>query len=359
MIPVPGNSSRLFTTYSEAITQPIGYLNFGLAPTNSMIINDAYNPDLIRYDQNYSTVNETQLSNSFMIFRPTLEKFFDSMFIDIGCGQGEFVRKIREFGCRAVGFDPVLQNPSDGLYKRLFDAESLTEVQDLSDHKVFIMRCVLPHIQNPWNFLDVIFDRFPHSLVVLQHQNFPKLISNGQWNLLMHDHVNLFRLVDFRDKYHVVEHSEFADSEWDQVILSKGVKHVGSLPQNEMTDTHARDLAELSQLIRIRETHIEVLSQFSDVWIYGAAGKGINFAFALTQSGVRITGALDENQSLSGKFLECSGVEIFSFSEFIKRRINDSLVVVMNQNHLENARSKIGHLARTVGIKDLVCLPLQ
>ena len=356
MIPVPGNSSRLFESQLEATIQPIGFLDFGLSPENSIIRNEAFNPELIRYDDNYSTLNESQLNLSFEVFLPTLNKFPDSLFIDIGCGQGEFVRKIREHGGLALGFDPVLQNTDAGLYKEFFKPDSFPGAEAHAGHKVFIMRCVLPHIQNPWTFLDEILDRNPDSIVVLQHQNFTKLISNDQWNLLMHDHVNIFRFIDFQHKYNVVEHIEFADSEWDQVILSKSLKSVSNVDEIDVSLAHKKDLGDLTNLFRIRNAHIELLLEYSDVWIYGAAGKGINFAFALSRSGIKVTGALDENTELSGRFLECSGVEIFSFPEFFQRVTSDTIVIVMNQNHLERAKDRIGSLARTIGIKDLANL---
>ena len=172
MIPVPANSSRLFDNYLEAVRQPIGYLDFQVSPSDFIIKNQAFNPSLIIYDENYSTVNEVQLKSAFNVFQPILQEFSSSIFIDIGCGQGEFVSKIRGSGSTSIGFDPVMREPTEGLYKKFFKAQEFEFGKTDQHHKVFVMRCVLPHIQDPWRFLDSIFSRYPNSMIVLQHQNF-------------------------------------------------------------------------------------------------------------------------------------------------------------------------------------------
>ena len=150
---VPGNSSRSFQTYLEAVTQPRGWFQFGWTPEDPYLRNTKYEAGLIQFDRAYCTaVCGIDGSNSI----PTLDYFFDSVLpimerptrvTDVGCGQGEFVRALRDQGVEAVGFDPVLQESCSYLFAELWSAD-LTP-----DTNLIVMRCVLPHIADPWSFL--------------------------------------------------------------------------------------------------------------------------------------------------------------------------------------------------------------
>lgn len=103
---VPENSSSSIQTYSEAVTQPRGRLQFGWAPEERYLRNTKYEECLIQFDRAYCTaVCCIDGSNSIL----TLDYFFAALPIlqcptrvtDVGCAQGEFVRAI---GVDALGF---------------------------------------------------------------------------------------------------------------------------------------------------------------------------------------------------------------------------------------------------------------
>ena len=82
--------------------------------------------------------------------------------VDIGCGQGEFVKKLRKINVNAIGFDPALRKPTDFLYRQYFDPGV-----NHFDHPniIFVLRCVLPHIHNPFEYLNKIFEVSPDAQV--------------------------------------------------------------------------------------------------------------------------------------------------------------------------------------------------
>ena len=97
------------------MTQPRGRLQFGWAPEDLYLQNTKYQAGLIQFDRVYCTA-VFGINGSNLI--PTLGYIFGAVLpilqsrtciTDVGCGQGEFVRVLRNHDVEASGFDPVLR----------------------------------------------------------------------------------------------------------------------------------------------------------------------------------------------------------------------------------------------------------
>ena len=115
-----------------------------------------YNPSLVKFDEQYCTSVSTIESNFSL---PTLD-YFDEILnflgphprvVDIGCVQGELVMELQKRGYKAVGYDPVSRVDSPYISKTFWNPK------DSEEADLFVMRCVLPHISEPWLFLDLLF----------------------------------------------------------------------------------------------------------------------------------------------------------------------------------------------------------
>jgi 2-polyprenyl-3-methyl-5-hydroxy-6-metoxy-1,4-benzoquinol methylase len=95
--------------------------------------------------------------------------------IDVGFGQGEFVKSLRELGVEAIGFDPVLRHEDEFLFARYWDAE------DSPQADIIVMRCVLPHIPQPWKFLEEIATHQKSALVLIEFQKLEWSLRNKSW----------------------------------------------------------------------------------------------------------------------------------------------------------------------------------
>jgi len=334
----PANSSRYFDSITQAETQQIGSIKVEIEPNSGYLRNVEYNPLLINYDSNYTTVNQFHLSSSTKEFEKLRPILGGILIVDIGCGQGEFVEFVRQQGEKAVGFDPVCRNDNKYLHSEIFDPR--TGKLPISDSAmvVFVMRCVLPHIVEPWIYLSNIFKRWPNARILLQHQRLEYFHKTSSWNSLMHDHVNLFTLEDFSSRYEVENCTVFGGGEWQQILVSN--------KSEEKISINKTKIQMIDDLENIREKHIDLLSREDHIYIFGAAGKGINFAYAAAQSGTPLKGAIDDLSSLTGKFLECSGVEVLSSDYKKLPHLDDSILLVMNHNHLELARDRFQGFGR-------------
>lgn len=212
---------------------------------------------------------------------PTLEYFAlvrqvlgDSMHVtDVGCGQGEFVHAVRELGIQAVGFDPVLRQEGTHLFARYWDAK------DSPGTDLIVMRCVLPHLPQPWEFLDRIATYQKSALVLIEFQKLEWILQVGCWYQLCHDHVNQFSMFDFQDRYEVLLEGSFSNDEWGWVLFSP----------NSRRRVTPKECAQELQIQVLFEARTKFLSDLahstSKRFVWGAAAKGTMLSDACNQVG--------------------------------------------------------------------------
>ena len=309
--PVPGNASRYFDDPVAAAAQPRGRL--GIAVSDAGHVHNAlFAPELIRYDAGYLT---TSCEVSGAGWLPTLEYLpyvlrhwtgSPPSVCDVGCGQGEFVAALRGRGVEAVGFDPVLRAPGEHLYRDYW-----TPQDSRGDADLLVMRCVLPHIPDPWAWLQRAASRPRH--VLIEFQRLEWLVEKSVWYGLNHDHVNYFRLQDFTTRYRVVDSGRFADGEWAWVLIQIGGDDIAQEQASSDGDMGHSPLPGVSSLNQSRADATEHLRAVErPIVLWGAAGKGVVAADALLRSDILVLAAVDLDANKWDKFLEASAVGVIS-----------------------------------------------
>jgi SAM-dependent methyltransferase len=339
---VPANCSRYFSSYEESLEQPVGRISLKMNLEKTYVYNSLYQEELTLHDKNYCTSNAFQLKLSVENFLSTFkESLSQRIIIDIGCGQGEFVTEMSRSGYEAFGFDPVLRSESDNLFPEYYSPDKLST----QGNRIFVMRCVLPHIENPMLFLrNLISDA--EDIVYLEFQRIEWITENNLWSQISHDHVNYFSTDSFNRDFEVLKTGTFAEGEWGYVCLKKGKSKSDAIPEN------------LSKLIFMEEKIPSMIQEISKhlnspFAIYGAAGKGILFAFELYKLGIKEFVAIDENHEYWGKYLECSGVEVVNPIKFSDLKRSDTLLV-MNPNHYLFAKEKFAGVLNVKNISKLI-----
>jgi len=185
----PANGVLLSKSRNEALRQPTGLVQFAWNDQDPFLYNRMFDENLISFDENYcSVVNDIQGLTTV----PTLSylpRILEShlapnpVIIDIGCGQGEFVKALRKSGVDAIGYDPVLRRAESFLHPEYWSPAA-------PPADLYVMRCVLPHIPDPWNFLQLIAESSPRSLVLIEFQRLEWIIENDMWYQIGHGHVN-------------------------------------------------------------------------------------------------------------------------------------------------------------------------
>lgn len=240
--------------------------------------------------------------------------------IDIGCGQGEFVESLRAHGFQASGYDPALKAETQYLRRRLWSPAEGAPAD------LYVMRCVLPHIEEWESFLDDLFHEHPTSMVLVEFQSFEWITTNGIWQQLSHDHVNLFTNASFSRDYRVVARGSFAEGEWEYVLLGKrGKEEVAPNDNGSPSVSLGRLQKQRDECVRLhKETGFRTA-------VWGAAGKGQVLSHALHRG--QDIFAVDADPARWGKFLEGSGVQVSSPQDAIRTIRDDHLILVSNPRH--------------------------
>jgi hypothetical protein len=348
---VPGNSSRFFDNEIEARKQPHGQMLLDWDAKLGLFKNYAFDETLISHDAHYCTSvvemnGKPDIPTSNYICDLIEKKgLWESQIVDIGCGQGEFVEWLRSKGLKTIGFDPVLNNESNYLVSEYWTPSS-------AQADLFVMRCVLPHISGPWEFLNSLFEANPNSKVLIEFQDLKWILSKQIWWQISHDHVNSFTVRDFDEKYDLEETGSFSNGEWSWVLISKqaSTKKL-KCATNEGETSHFSE--KLMSLEELRSRSLEVVrslagNRLSELVIWGAAGKGIVLADAMSSSEIPGIIATDSDVNRWGKYLECSGVFVRNPNEIAEILNAESFVIVSNPNHVEvikrwvNSKCEVG-----------------
>lgn len=332
LIKAPANASRLFETIDEALRQPIGEIQLAASSEYEYIYNSAFKISQIRYDLNYCTSNIFHLEESKdyfeRLFAKKLARF--NSFVEIGCGQGEFVEYLKGLGFDAVGFDPVLKQPTNYLFDQLWTLNNERDLIPTIDslNTLYIMRCVLPHIPEPYSFLDSIFEQHPNAGVLIEFQRRDWIEQNKVWPQISHDHVNIFSEGDFKRHYSVLASGIFSNNEWAYILLTKRLRPRETV---ELMNIHDK----FEKIFKAREEELTHLNEIDrPIAIYGAAGKGIVFGFTLIDSGFYNVCAIDADKNRQGQHMDSSGIRVLGIEEAINNLPKNSIIAVMNPNHL-------------------------
>lgn len=329
---VPGNSSRFFDSSKEALQQPSGRIAVSSRYEDPYLFNSLFDRSIIQHDDSYCT-SVVDLERSVQV--PTLAYIerqvlphVDSppRIVDIGCGQGEFVDSLTRMGLPAIGYDPVLRHEARNLHKRYWNPDD-------PPADLYVMRCVLPHIHNPWDFLRGIAESSPGALVLIEFQQIDWVIRHSLWYQLSHDHVNMFCISNFTERYRVVNYGVFANEEWAWVLIDPG-----ETTNHALAPLDVDVASNFPALQASRDSTIRALSQMDKpLAVWGAAGKGTVLSASLKECGADVV-AIDADPLRWGKYLEHSGVRVISPELALKELPSSTQVLVANPNHFSDIK---------------------
>ena len=324
---VPGNASRFFDSVEQACSQPTGWISVSSRNEDPFLFNSRFDQTSIRHDDSYCTSvvdlgRTVQVPTATYFEREVMPHLVPTAHIvDIGCGQGEFVDLLTQQGLQAVGYDPVLRRESSNLHRRYWHP-------DEPPADLYVMRCVLPHIEDPWEFLGQIAESSPAALVLIEFQQIDWVFRHSVWYQLSHDHVNLFRTTDFSERYRVMGQGTFANDEWAWVLVNPGVTlHRNPKPLDQYLEY------QIAQLRARRDASLSALAKLDEpLAVWGAAGKGIVLAAALKDHAAGLV-AIDADPLRWGKYLEHSGVRVLPPEPAMHELSEGTRVLVANPNH--------------------------
>jgi len=144
----------------EAEASPAGRMVLAACRVCGYVRNVAFDPSLMVYD----TTMDTNLHHSpaFQVFSAELVAHLASRYalagkrvLDIGCGQGEFLRELcHTGGCTGVGYDAMYAGPTGGSGSGVvFHSEHAPRGAALPEFDLVTSRHWFEHLYDPYDFL--------------------------------------------------------------------------------------------------------------------------------------------------------------------------------------------------------------
>lgn len=314
--------NRMYGTAQEARNCPKGDIQLVEDPRTGLVFNAAFQPELMVYDDNYQ--NEQAVSPLFQQHLEAVANIVERLMgrerlVEVGCGKGYFLELLLAKGLDATGFDPTYEGSNSKVQRRYFTPGVMDQAQGL------ILRHVLEHIQNPVDFLRTLqVSNGGGGKVYIEVPCFDWICEHRAWFDIFYEHVNYFRLSDFRRMFgEVVDCGRLFGGQYLYVVAELSSLRTPELDPNERR-AFPKDFTGV----------ITTPDQTSQVVIWGGASKGVIFALLKARAGCPVSTVIDINPAKQGKYLAGSGLQVRSPAVVLETLPKGSTIYVMNSNYL-------------------------
>ena len=322
---LPVLQNKMFSSAIDAENCITGDMQLVQNLETGLIYNKAFRPELVTYDEDYQ--NEQAVSISFQnhlddVAALIKENFHDSTLIEVGCGKGYFLEHLQKLGFKITGLDPTYEGENKNIVKEFFTSETGIRGEGI------ILRHVLEHVQNPVDFLfDISEANGNQGKIYIEVPCFDWICSKRAWFDIFYEHVNYFRLSDFKrifEEIHSCGH--VFGGQYIYVVAD-----LASIRRPKYTNPEGIDFPEnfLSN-IGFFQNLLEKSSKNSVVW--GGASKGVIFSLFMKKIGINIESIIDINPAKQGKYIACTGLKVSS-PEILRNSPKNTNVIIMNGNY--------------------------
>lgn len=336
---LPVFQNRMYDGRDAARACPKGDIRLVEDMTTGLVFNAAFDSALVDYDENYQ--NEQGGSAAFRLHLEAVADLIEAEMghdnlIEVGCGKGAFLELLLARGNDIQGFDPTYEGNNPRVQRRYFgDDMGLTGTG-------LILRHVLEHIPDPVDFLRRLAEANGGSgLVYIEVPCFDWICRNRTWFDIFYEHVNYFRLSDFKRMF---ERVLYLQNSFGGQYLSV-VADLASLrpPVRDPADavSFPADFLDRLQAATAHDDGSQV--------VWGGASKGVIYALMKERAGHPVSCVVDINPAKQGRYLAATGLRVASPEEGLAGLPEGSLISVMNPNYLEEIRALAGPKFRYKG----------
>lgn len=362
---VPVHCNLLWPSQLEALSAPRGDIDLVYLPDCGHVFNVAFDPELMRYSQAYE--NSLHFSPRFQQYASMLADNLVKRYglrgkkiIEIGSGQGDFLRMLCELGDnQGVGFDPSL------VPEEKDDDESVTFIQDFYSERYsnyqadfIICRHVLEHIHEPDEFLSTIRNAIGHQLNTIVFFEVPNVLFTLRelsiWDII-YEHYSYFSSHSLAELFlgngfQVLNIAETFDGQF--LTIEAKPADGRSVPvesESDVLDQMIQRVIGFSENYR-RKVALwrQDLQYFVEtgmrVVVWGAGSKGVSFVNTVGVKEI-VQYMVDINPRKEGMFVAGTGQQIVR-PEFL-RRYGPDIVVIMNPNYEKEIKKQLRALGLT------------
>lgn len=358
---IPVHSVLLMPTRERALNYPRRDLQLGFCPSCGFICNTIFDPTVHEYS---TSCEETQgFSPTFNAFSRSLAKRWveqyglqDKRVLEIGCGKGEFLVQMLEYGAgNGIGIDPAF------VPERLNTpvASRLEFIQDLYSEKythlkadVVCCRHTLEHIAPTLDFMSMIRrtigDRMD-TLVLFELPDAFRVLKEAAFWDIYYEHCSYFTTGSlarlFRPSgFDVLELELEYDDQYIVIAGKPAVSCTGPsfVGENDLETVAQEVTAFPERFIRLRDDWLSRINgrraEGKKLIVWGGGSKAVAF---LTTLGLddQIDQVVDINPHKHGKFIPGTGHPVRS-PDTLKETCPDC-VILMNPVYEDEVRTQL------------------
>jgi SAM-dependent methyltransferase len=317
---LPIFQNRMYDSEAEAKACPTGVMQLVEDQQTGLVYNASFCSELMIYDAHYQ--NEQALSPLFKEHLESVSCIIDryigpDSLVEVGCGKGFFLEMLLAKGFDVAGFDPTYEGNNPKVTKHYFEAGVGIKANGL------ILRHVLEHIQDPFNFLQQLKEANGGSgKIYIEVPCFDWICEHRAWFDIFYEHVNYFRISDFYRMFDtVIESGRLFGGQYLYVIAELATLRKPEINPNDC--------------VNFPKYFLHNLDQPNPTAIWGGASKGVIFALMMMRTGQPINTVIDINPAKQGKYLPLTGLLVQSPSDALANLPKGSTIYVMNSNYLE------------------------
>lgn len=297
-----------------------------------LIFNQAFDPELMRYDANYQ--NEQGHSRAFRshlehVGRLVLTHFRDQTLIEVGCGKGYFLEQLQDLGCQVIGLDPTYEGDNPAVVRDYFMPSTGLRADGL------ILRHVLEHVRDPVGFLTQLRDANGGGKIYIEVPCVEWIAKHRAWFDIFYEHVNYFRLSDLENIFcKTYAAGRVFGDQYLYIVADLASLRTPSTSTATLFDFPSDFLSSVTESVAALASKTGRTSS-NQTAIWGGASKGVIFALFMQRAGFDVDMVVDINPAKQGRFLAATGHRVHSPEEAMRCLAPGADVFVMNRNYLD------------------------
>jgi hypothetical protein len=337
--------NRMYGSKEEAIACPKGNIRLVEDLQTGLVYNSAFESELMDYDENYQ--NEQAVSPLFKNHLEAVAEIIDrtignNNLVEVGCGKGYFLEMLLYKNFDVTGFDPTYEGNNLCIKRQYFAPGAIAKADGL------ILRHVLEHIKNPVNFLEQLKEANGGSgKIYIEVPCFDWICENKAWFDIFYEHVNYFRLSDFKRIFgEVIEIGKVFGDQYLYVVAELSSLRKPLIDANDRVNFPS----DFTDKIKTQFSPVQPNTGQHSTAIWGGASKGVIFSLLKARAGYPVSTVIDINPAKQGCFIAATGLQVQSVVEGLAALNKGATIYVMNSNYLEEIKQMSNNSFNYIGI---------
>lgn len=323
--------NKMYSSREAGIHCPKGNIDLIVDQKTGIIFNCQFDESRVQYDKDYH--NEQGLSHAFSqhlndVARRIIQAMGKENLVEVGCGKGLFLDMLSAQGVDITGFDPTYSGDNPRIRPEYFTQDTPISCDGI------ILRHVLEHIKDPADFLHFLKKAAPeHCKIYIEVPAFEWIAANNAWYDIFYEHVNYFRLDDFKRLFSTVIEGGYVFNQQYICVIA----NLADLCERIEVDQQSIDASfPIDQLIA------EKVDRSKKITLWGGASKGVIFAMNLARLGIEVDHVIDINPKKQNRFLAATGIKVESPDDVLPQLADGENIYVMNSGYLAEIKQMTG-----------------